>query len=238
MKGRSHVALTAVCLLLGWLLALQIRSTGNFATVVPDMRTSEMRVLLMDAMRQNQNLQVELDGMREQLRGYELAATRGESVLEQLHGNLENARVLAGITAVMGQGISVTINDSQRLAGATDDPAVFIVHDEDILKIVNVLRAAGAEAISVNGQRLLATSEIHCAGPSVSVNNTRIAAPFVVTAIGDNKALESALRMRGGIIETLSYFGIQIELRLHERVTVPGFTQPLRFEWAEPVLGR
>jgi len=238
MKGRSHVALTVVCLLLGWLLALQIRSTGNFATVVPDLRTSEMRVLLMDAMRQNQNLQEEVDGLRQQLSGYELAATRGEDALEQLHDNLEKARVLAGITAVVGQGLTVTINDSERAAAAADDPAVFIVHDEDILKIVNVLRAAGAEAISVNGQRLLATSEIHCAGPAVSVNNTRIAAPFIVTAIGDNKALESALRMRGGIIETLSYFGIEIEVRLQEKVVVPGFTRPLRFEWAEPVLGR
>ncbi|MBS3938071.1 MAG: DUF881 domain-containing protein [Peptococcaceae bacterium] len=238
MKGRFHIALTAVCILLGWLLALQIRSTGDFTAVVPDLRTSEMRVLLMDALRQKQELQQELDALRDELRAVETAATKGEGTLERLHRELENARLLAGITAVEGRGLTVTINDSKRSAQATEDPALFIVHDEDILKITNVLRASGAEAISINGQRLLATSEIHCAGPSVSINNVRIAAPFVITAIGDNVGLESALRMRGGVIEALGFFGLEIDVKRYDKVMVPGFTRPLRFEWLRPGQGR
>lgn len=238
MKGRFHVTLTLVCLVVGWLLALQIRSTGNFTAVVPDLRTSEMRVLLMDALRQNEELERELDALQDELRALESAATKGEGALERLHRELENARMLAGIAEVEGRGLTVTINDSKRTAQAAEDPALFIVHDEDLLKIVNVLRASGAEAISINGQRLLSTSEIHCAGPSISVNNVRIAAPFVITAIGDNAALESALRMRGGVIEALSYFGLEIEVKSHDRVSVPGFTRPLRFDWIRPVQGR
>lgn len=238
MKGRSHLALTVVCLCIGVLLAVQIRSTGNLTATVPDLRTSEMRVLLMDAIRQNQTLQEDLEELRAKLRDYELSLTRGEGSLELLRAELERARLLAGVTPVEGPGLTITLADSRKQPSQGDDPTLFIIHDEDILKVTNVLWAAGAEAISINEQRLLATSEIHCAGPSISINNTRIAAPFVITAIGDPEVMESSLRMRGGIVETLSYFGIEVSIKRFSTVQVPGYTRPLRFEWAKPVKGR
>lgn len=238
MKGRSHLALTVVCLGIGVLLAVQIRSTGNLTATVPDLRTSEMRVLLMDAIRQNQTLQEDLEELRAKLWEYELSITKGEGSLELLRAELERARLLAGVTPVEGPGLTITLADSRKQPAQGDDPTLFIIHDEDILKVTNVLWAAGAEAVSVNEQRLLATSEIHCAGPSISINNTRIAAPFVITAIGDPEVMESSLRMRGGVVETLSYFGIEVSIKRFSILTIPGHTRPLRFEWAKPVKGR
>ena len=237
MKARAHFALALVSLLIGLLLAVQIRSTGSFSATAPDLRTSEMRVLLMDSIRQNQELQEDVDELREHLRQYEGALTKGEGALELLTTDLEKARVLAGVADVEGPGLIVTMIDSRKVATQGEDPSVFIVHDEDILKLTNVLFAAGAEAISVNDQRLLATSEIHCAGPSISINNTRIAAPFVITAIGDPDVMESSLRMRGGIVETLNYFGIDVSIKRPTIVSVPGYSRTIRFEWAKPVKG-
>ncbi|MDP3487165.1 MAG: DUF881 domain-containing protein [Bacillota bacterium] len=237
MKARAHFALALVSLVIGLLLAVQIRSTGNFSSTVPDLRTSEMRVLLMDSIRQNQALQEDVDELREHLRQYEGALTKGEGALELLRVDLDKARVLAGVTAVEGPGLVVTMIDSRKAPTQGEDPSVFIVHDEDILKLTNVLFAAGAEAISVNDQRLLATSEIHCAGPSISINNTRIAAPFVIAAIGDPEVMESSLRMRGGIMETLNYFGIDVSIKRLPVVSVPGYSRTIRFEWAKPVKG-
>ena len=237
MKARAHFALALVSLLMGLLLAVQIRSTGNFSSTVPDLRTSEMRVLLMDSIRQNQALQEDIDELRDHLRQYEEAMTKGEGALELLRADLEKARILAGVAAVEGPGLVVTMIDSRKVATQGEDASVFIVHDEDILKLTNVLFAAGAEAISINEQRLLATSEIHCAGPSISINNTRIAAPFVITAIGDPDVMESSLRMRGGIMETLNYFGIDVSIKRLNTVTVPGYSRTVRFEWAKPVKG-
>lgn len=237
MKARAHFALALVSLLIGLLLAVQIRSTGNFSSTVPDLRTSEMRVLLMDAISQNQALQEDIDELREHLQQYEKALTKGEGALGLLTADLEKARILAGVVAVEGPGLVITMIDSLRVAAQGEDPAVFIVHDEDILKITNVLFAAGAEAISVNDQRLLAISEIHCAGPSISINNTRIAAPFVITAIGNPEVMESSLRMRGGIMETLNYFGIDVSIKRVPMISVPGYSRTIRFELARPVKG-
>lgn len=238
MKGSSRLVLAAVCVCIGVLLAVQIRSTGNLTSTVPDLRTSEMRVMLMDAIRQNQTLQEDLEELRRKVRDYELSLTQGEGALGLLRTELDRARLLAGITPVRGPGLVITMTDSKRPPVHGDDPTLFIVHDEDILKLVNVLRAAGAEALSINGERLLASSEIHCAGPAVSINNTRVAAPFVITAIGNAAAMESSLRMRGGIVETLGYFGMEISITQHATLEVPGFTRPLRFEWAKPMEGR
>ncbi len=74
---------------------------------------------------------------------------------------------------------------------------LILIHDEDLLKLVNELKAAGAEAITVNEQRVVASTEIRCAGPTISVNNNRISPPYVIQAIGDPAGLESALKMRG-----------------------------------------
>lgn len=238
MRGSSRFVLTAVCVSIGVLLAVQIRSAGNLTSAVPDLRTSEMRVMLMDAMRQNQILQEDLAELRRKVRNYELSLTEGEGALGLLRTELDRARLLAGITPVRGPGLIITLSDSKRPPVHGDDPTLFIIHDEDILKLVNVLRAAGAEALSVNGERLLASTEIHCAGPAISINNTRVAAPFEITAIGNPAAMESSLRMRGGIVETLGYFGMEIAITQHTTLEVPGFTRPLRFEWAKPTEGR
>lgn len=236
MKARSHFVLVMVCLLLGLLVAVQIRSTGNFTATVPDLRTSEMRVLLMDAIRQNQTLQTDVDELQEQIRQYEQAVTKGEGAQGILQDELDKARMLAGLAPVEGPGIIITMFDSRKPAAQGEDPSVFIIHDEDILKLTNVLFASGAEAVAVNDQRLLATSEIHCAGPSISINNTRIAAPFVISAIGNSEVLESSLEMRGGIVETLAYFGIEIVIKRHSVIFIPGFSRTVRFEWAKPAL--
>jgi len=94
------------------------------------------------------------------------------------------------------------------------------------------LRAAGAEAISVNGQRLTGTSEIRCAGPTLSVNNVRSSAPFEIRAIGDKKSLENSLRMRGGVAETLGVWGIQLDITVSDDVYIPPYRGSIRQNYA------
>ena len=67
---------------------------------------------------------------------------------------------------------------------------MYIIHDEDLLRVLNELCAAGAEAISINDQRIVATTEVRCAGPTVSVNNVRSAPPYVIKAIGNPKKFD------------------------------------------------
>ena len=137
---------------------------------------------------------------------------------------MEDLRLKAGLTALEGSGVIVRMDDSKSDLRKGENPNLYVIHDEDILRIVNELRAAGAEAISINGQRLIATSEIRCAGPTLSVNNVRSAPPFEIIAIGDKNSLESSIKMRGGVEDALKVWGIQIEVQGVENVYIPPYS--------------
>ena len=112
------------------------------------------------------------------------------------------------------------------------------MHQDDILRILNELRSAGAEALSVNDQRVLATSEIRCAGNTVSINNTRTAAPFVIKAIGDPEQLESGIKMRGGIFDDLSPW-ISIELKkVTDDIVIPAYAGKIEFKHAKIITNK
>jgi uncharacterized protein YlxW (UPF0749 family) len=145
---------------------------------------------------------------------------------------------LSGLSAVRGPGILVTMADSARPRNRQEDPNVFLIHDDDLLKVVNELRAAGAEAISINGQRLTALSEIRCVGPTISINAVRVAPPIVISAIGDAPTMESALKMRGGVVDQLSLWGIEVTITRQADILVPAYDRVLSWTHARPAEAR
>lgn len=147
-------------------------------------------------------------------------AQRKSEAAETL-SQLEAARMLSGVVAVEGPGIVITMQDSQT-AASSSDIANFIVHEQDVRLVVNELRAAGAEAISINGQRLVSNSSIRCVGPTIIVNGIKSAAPFVISAIGNPETMESALNLPGGVLHSLQDF-VQIDLVKKDKLQLPAF---------------
>ncbi|MDN5344294.1 MAG: hypothetical protein PWQ18_405, partial [Clostridia bacterium] len=82
---------------------------------------------------------------------------------------------------------------AEKSSQATYNPENFIIHDKNVLYLVNELRAAGAEAIAVNGQRIVTNSDIRCVGTVIMVNSTRLAPPYEVQAIGNPDTLLAAV---------------------------------------------
>lgn len=150
-----------------------------------------------------------------------------DSTVPPPEGNIEKIiaelKMKACLLPLEGQGIIVTMDDSTRAVRTGENPNFYVIHDDDILRVINELRAAGAEAISINGQRLIATSEIRCAGPTLSVNNVRSAPPYEISAIGDKKNLENSIKMRGGVEETLKVWGIRLEIETSDKIYIPPY---------------
>ncbi|MGI4791019.1 MAG: DUF881 domain-containing protein [Janthinobacterium lividum] len=122
---------------------------------------------------------------------------------------LSQAQFLAGLTPVQGPGVIVTLTDSKKLLPKVLPSGIAppnIIHDTDINQVLNELKAAGAEAIAVNGQRIVTTSAVRCAGRDVYVNNTPLLAPYTIKAIGDSRALETALNIPGGIASQIKQY--------------------------------
>ncbi|MBK8189503.1 MAG: DUF881 domain-containing protein [Vampirovibrionales bacterium] len=130
----------------------------------------------------------------------------------------------AGFTEMEGPGIVVTLKEAAPSSDALGRAvAQNRIQSDDLLKLLNDLRAAGAQAISVNGQRLVTTSAVVNAGPAILINQTRISSPIEIHALGNREALRGALEIRGGTLEYLKFFGIQATLRTERRLKTPPY---------------
>ncbi|MBQ9614985.1 MAG: DUF881 domain-containing protein [Selenomonadaceae bacterium] len=222
MRGirQGSWSIACVCMVLGFMLAVQFRTTQDIKGNVPFQRVEELSARLLETEQERDGLREELKLLRENT-----ASSMGTDEL----------RKQAGFTALEGEGIIVRMDDSTMTSKAGENPNLYLIHDDDLLRVINELRAAGAEAISVNGQRLIGTSEIRCAGPTLSVNNVRSSAPFEIRAIGEKKTLENAIKMRGGVAETLKVWGIQLETELSDNVRVPAYKGSLKFVYGHEI---
>ncbi len=238
----GRFAVFCVCLLFGFLVAMQFKSVKLSVDTVQNnqlMRAEELQTLLNKERLKNEQLYGEIMQYKDDLSKYREQALSSGDYAEVLARQLIRSELVAGITDVEGPGVTITMTDStdQITTEYLNDPNYYIIHDTDILSVINELRDAGAEAVAINGERLIATSEIRCAGSIVSVNNNRYAAPYVITAIGDPDALDSALRMRGGVVDQLAPWGIGVNIEKSELIKIKGYTGGITFKYATPSEG-
>ena len=219
---QGRVALAFVCVVLGVMLAVQFRTTQDIRSTIPFQRAEDLSLRLRQTEKERDTALRQLQELQN--------STISESIAKEA----ELFRMAAGYLPVEGPGVVVSIDDSKRPMKPGENPNLYLIHDDDILKVINELWAAGAEAISINEQRLVIGSEIRCAGPTLSVNNARYSPPYEIRAIGDPKTLEASLKMRGGVIETLQFWGIQVNVKLQENVKVAAFKGARKFEFAQP----
>ena len=215
-----------VCILIGFMIAVQFRTAQDGKGSLSQQRIEEISDRLLQTEHERDELSEELHKMQ----------TAAASTDNQQDKDL--LRYRAALVPLEGEGVIVRMDDSTKPAKAGENPNLYVIHDDDLLRVVNELRAAGAEAIAINGQRLTGTSEIRCAGPTLSVNNVRSSAPFEIRAIGDKKSLENALRMRGGVAETLGVWGIQLDIKASNDVYIPPYRGSIRQSYARETAER
>ena len=216
-------SITLVCAVIGFMLAVQFRQVRDSQATVPNQRLEELSGRLIQLEEERDELAKQIEILQQ-----ESNAAASTEIISEL-------KVQACLTALQGEGIILRMDDSTRVAKSGENPNLYLIHDDDILRVINELKAAGAEAISINGQRLIATSEIRCAGPTLSVNNVRSAPPYEIRAVGDKKSLENSITMRGGVAETLKVWGIQLEVTPADDVYIPPFKGTLKRTYSHVV---
>jgi len=225
---------TTVCLLLGIIIGIQAKTVKLQNSVYSINRVNELSSQLTSLQNENAGLKDKLSESQSKVEEYETIMAEGDSSVKTVLKSLDQFKMESGRIAVSGRGITVTLNDSKKaMTSGGVDQSAFLVHAEDILSIVNELFSAGAEAISINGQRFIATSSVRCAGSVVNVNGVKIAAPFVISAIGDPEILEAALIFPGGVVDSLSPWGIQLEIKKLENIDIPAYSGGIEFKEAK-----
>lgn len=233
MKRSVFISIAFVCVVLGIMFATQFRTVNNGGVTFK--RAEELTSQLTEVQKERDNLKKHVNELESKVNNYENSVSKTNSITKSLKNDLDKYREIAGLTDVEGPGVIVTVNDSDKQLQPGQDQNPFLVHDEDLLKVVNELKAAGSEAISLNDQRLISTSEIRCVGPTVNVNSVRFAPPFVIKAIGNPETLEAALRLKGGVVDTLSNWGIQINIKRSDKLLVKKYDGVLNFKYAKPI---
>ena len=155
-------------------------------------------------------------------------ATKNDSNSANLEEELKTANKLLGLTDVTGKGIIITIADSttqnsQTMGLGIVDVNNLLVHSTDLIKIVNELKNAGAEAISINDERITLTTSIMCDGNVVLINGQKIGSPFVIKAIGIPESL-AGLNRPGGYLEFMKDDGIQIDVKKSDKIIIDKYS--------------
>ncbi|UOE92925.1 DUF881 domain-containing protein [Alkalihalobacillus sp. LMS39] len=222
VKGK-HVILAFVLLVTGFIISLSYQfandGTGTDSISQTQWRhEDELRNKIIIEQAVNRNLQEELRGYQAQLSEIEEQIAEMDEQQElrvtNLIEDLERLRKVVGSVKVKGPGVEVKLSDASYIADG-GNPNDYIVHENHVQMVVDELLVAGAEAISINGQRITHRSYIRCIGPVILIDGHTSAAPFVVSAIGDTNTLEASLNILGGVKDRL--VNDQIEVRIEKK---------------------
>lgn len=234
MARKWVIPITLVCIISGFFLSFQLKVQANNNNTNPlSQKNTNLVMIINDLEEEIKNQENIIEKIRNDLNSLESRPIPGE--LKDLQKQLKDARIAAGLTPVIGKGIIITIDDNKEglKTNPTDDPNKYIVHYEHILNIVSELRVGNAEAIAINGQRLITTSEIRCVGNVILINTTRIAPPFEIMAIGSPKHLAGIAA--SGELDIMQSLNYPVTLQEADEVIIPAYKSGLQFRYATPV---
>jgi uncharacterized protein YlxW (UPF0749 family) len=200
-------------------------------------RQTDIADLARSQLQHTRELDAELADLREEVDEL-LAGQLGDEEARAAQEQAERVAPAAGLTAVTGPGVAVTLDDAPPSARSADvDPDALVVHQQDIQAVANALWAGGAEAMMIQGQRIISTSAIRCVGNSVVLHGIPYPPPYRIEAIGDVDGMVKALETSPQVEAYLSYakdprYGLGWKLERLPSVTIPAFDGSLTLDYA------
>lgn len=221
--------LAAVAALVGFAVVVHARSAVQVRPPAPPVqRAEELAALVARAEANRAVLEAELARLRSRLAEYERLTEQGRTLTQALLEEIRLYRMVLGLEPVRGPGIEVVL-----VPGAAPQlPVPAEVQALDLAGLVNELWGAGAEAVAVNGRRVLSRSAYRQSGRRIVVDGAVVRPPYVVAAIGPADAMEAGLRVRGGFVEGLRAVGVDVRVRRREDLRLPAYTGALTYRWA------
>lgn len=228
-KKNNRMWYALVFLVLGFILAFSYRTLGPGSEAQQirseaDAREETYRAELIEQKERNKQLTDEISTKQKRIAEVEQGLSNSEENHDALVKEAKSLRLLLGVVPAAGQGVRVSLEDGDY-DPAQQNPNDYIVHESQVLTVVNELKIAGAQALSINGQRLNANSSIKCTGPVITVDGQTYPAPFVIEAIGDVNALNSSLTLKGGVMDTLLLDNIVMTIEKKKEIIMPALRE-------------
>jgi uncharacterized protein YlxW (UPF0749 family) len=222
-KNGSQYIFLIVFLIFGIVVALQVKSTlyAKKLNASSMLSADTLKEELVRTQKETDELKAAIDDnlviMNETIKSF-----IDQQKDYQMAGDWEQVKLSSGLVDVKGSGITIKLDDAPARQPDTPDNWL-IIHDQDIKVILNELKKAGAQAIAINGERVVPMSEQVCAGPTIMINDNRHSVPYVIEAIGDPNLLYESVSTCSRVAE-MTEFNIRVEIEKVKEIKLAKFT--------------
>jgi len=239
-KNKGILLVGVIALIIGLLFTIQV--TTNRGTdkggLVPLAKAQDLERELKKIRTEKEQALEELRDMENKMEKIKTKKADEDYALKGMIADVEKYKVLAGAIDVHGSGVVISVRrtDPSELS-ASETPINWDLNFENqaLLNFVNRLKDAGAEAISINGNRIIAASEISLSGEHININSRPTAPPYIIKAIGNPKTIESAVSIRFGIVDVLSEAGYKVKISKKKDLDIQRYSGVLKYRYAKPV---
>lgn len=233
-KHKIALTLGIVCFFLCIGICIQLKTIATTNTSISSNSTeNQLRDEVFKWKDKYDSVYKELEEAEKKLETERKKSTENSDESSQLEQELANAKILLGQTEVKGKGVVITLDDNKAITNMSSlvvDPNTLLVHDGDLIQVVSILKNAGAEAISINDQRIVNTTAITCDGYVVRINGEKVGAPYTIKAIGSPEYLKGSLEV-SGYMETMVNDGVVVDIKKSNSITIPKFEGVLTHEY-------
>lgn len=236
MKNQKMISIVLgiMCFALTLGICIQLKTVKGSNSIVgqSSKENDELRAAVLKYKEKYDNKYKELERAEEELEKERQSSTENNSDLEEKEEAIKQGNKMIGMSEVTGPGVIIMLSDSKKDSSTALNVSDLLVHDADVLSVINELKNAGAEAISINDQRLVPTSSIVCGGNIIEINGEKVGAPFIIKAIGLPEQL-AALSRPGGYLELLKKATVGVELKKSNNIVIPKYTGVITYKYAQ-----
>lgn len=225
-KWKIYLGCAAVVFGLGFsqVLPSQLQAQSNL-----DPQNQSLVETIKKMEREISDTEAELASLREEIHQLQSGESGGRKVSSNLQLDIQLQQAAAGLTELTAEGIIITLDDNSTGASAAKlkdlanyRPNDYIIHDKNLLYLVNELKEAKSQGIAINDQRVAASSDIRCVGTVIMINSTRVAPPFEILAVGNTKKLKKAIEA-GREYHYLKENKFPVEIKTTKAITLPAY---------------
>lgn len=232
-KGKLTMTITIAiaCFALAFVMSMQFKIVNQTdITEIENMRETELRTELANWKAKYEETEAKYEETQTKIEEYKKTKQSNDEAGKLVDTELEQVNMTLGKTDVQGEGIEVILRE-------TGNEEISKINADDLLVIVNALKLAGAEAISINEERIINMTDIANINGTydsfIKVNGQRILAPYVIKAIGNQTYLESALLGNGGYVDELKKIGHDVSIEKVNKLEILKYNDEMKIKYME-----
>ncbi len=228
-KGKMTMTITIgiACFALVTVMMMQFKVVNETdITEIENMQEAELKTELANWKTRYEEIDAQYEETTQRIEEYKSDEVSNNEASQLVREELEQTNTLLGLTDVHGEGIVITLKSGEGITAISAD---------DLLIIVNALKFAGAEAISINDERIVNTTDIVdiLDGSFIKVNGQRILEPYVIKVIGNQSHMESSVTGNGGKVEELQTLGHTITIEKDNDITIGKYNGKIETKYIE-----